>query len=767
MTDRRDLDKTEPVNPLKLSDFNMADEVLRGGAQIRRPVLPSELNAKGTERQPAEDAARFPESYYRGKNNPWYPIDTPPKRDQDQLPKGTLPRLDREDRPGGWGVHYFDNKDVPDRRIPRPPKPEEKPDTRNDGGITSPDTIQTPFISDTDARNSVYINADARSLYATGAITGAAINGGTHAMDRYTGAIAPEARTGVAAFWRDNLSPSQRAVPERRVVFNHIDTQILPQAQIEATTRASTFARHAGFRTDLQSRLVSEIPTGPISDLERRFFDARVEIVRNDALFSRTNIIANAGTPEQVALRQRLFTTHDATQLATQADDYWMATQANLNARTGLAEAQASRHAALARLTQAERGSITTATGALLQGAGRGLLVTTGVVAADMVLDKALGNDPSLSNSAHWGLQGIGMPVLLASNLSVTGKVIGSVGMVLGSHALDKAWGPPTGSFSPFARPSLPEIGLATAGALTPVADGRVRLALAAGGYALGKTWNYLDAKYELTGRTEPRLRDEAEAAVDYDMKSPSQARFMFAAGEMKKFADKNEAAAAVLIKNWTLDHREGFAIEKERSSAALMLGFGESVLERGTRVDQDKFDKDGVRILAGMDYDLGGESANYFRATLGNLQTAERLAQSNKGRRITGGVIDDSYIADLQAAQQHTRRNLDRIYADHNIAEVYTQVTKALSSHPDQMRKFGENLAEYSKVLTDTDPKYKAKILRDLALVHVAFGDKEPSIGGSREHYVNAQKYLDSSRLLDETSTDRAQIERLILRAR
>lgn len=722
------------------------------------PPLPPEFNAEGNNRQPNKDGVRFPEIEKRGKG-PWWPVDRPPER----LP-GEQRLFDREDKPGGWGVKWFEDEPLKPRP-PRPPepKPPEPPDTRNAGKVVYPEDIQTPLMSDNEATRSVNINADARALYLTGGATGAAVLGGTHLMDRYTGRVAPEQREGLTRFWRDHLSPSERAVPVRRELLNRIDTELLPPAEIAANAAGRTFARHRSFRADLISRLASEIPNGPTAPGELDFWRSRVQLVRNDTDFTRANIMMNSGTPEQVAARVRMFTTHEGSQLASQADDFWDASQANRTATDRLAAVRQSRHEALASVVQAQRGSISTASESLLRGAAGGLLVTTGAVIADNLLDRALGNNPDLSNSAHWGLQGIGMPLLLASRFSVPAKVAGSLALIGGSHALDKTYGPPTGVFSPFARPSLPEIGLATAGAMVPVADGRVKVALAAGGYMLGKAWNYLDAKYELTGRTEPGYRDAAIAATEFDIQQPSDRSLSFAVEEMKKFADKNEAAASVIIRNWNMEHPKSLAIENERSAGVMMLGFAEAMLEKGTRVDQEKFDKVGDRMLAGKDYDFGGQSANYFNAALDNLRAAEKLAKENKGRAITGGVIDAAYANDLSAAQSRANESLNRIYGAHDIDKVFAELKSSVDSHEKEMRQFGENLKEHGQLLTDRDPRYKAKIFRDLALLHLAYGERSISTNGERrEHYDRALSYLDSSRLLDSKAPDLQAIFRI-----
>ncbi len=712
----------------------------------RAPQMQQEQGPPPTT-QPRSNRDKFPDT-----SKDWWPTDRP-------VPQGPSWPFSKEDAPGGWGVHRF----TPPPTVPILwPPPDRPTGPVPDGPILKPDPIQPPRISDDDARKSPFINADARSIYLTAGGTGAAIGAGTHFADLYTGAIEPSERSGMVAFWRNNLSPSQRLVPERAATL-HTAEEALSGLRTEANATVHTFARQQRFRADLATELLSQIPTGPLPATESAWYNARVDLVRTDSLFRAQNIISNTGTDLEVQLRQKLFTQAESSRLVTQANDYWLANSNAIKAQGDLANGEAARNSAAQMLAQAERGSISTTGEALVRGLGSGLLVGTATVAADNLLDRALGNSPELANQAHWGIQGIGMPLLLLSRASLPTKVIGSLAMVGGSHVLDKYLGPPTGMFSAFARPSLPEIGLATAGALTPVRDMRVRAALAVGGWALGKAWNYLDSQYEITGKTEPRMRDEALAAIDYDMKSPSKDRFMFAADQVHKFSDKNDAAAAVMIKDWNSNSNALTSIEKERGSAALMLGVGESMLARGTRIDQIKWDKDGERMLAGANYDLGGQATTYLRAADGNLQAALKLAEANKGKELSGTVINDAYISQLRDLKTNSAASLEKVYAAHNIPAVYEQVKKEASAHSDEMRNYGENLAQYTKTVSDQEPRFKAKLSRDLAILHVAFGELDPSPGGKSEHFRNALRYVEQSARLDPNSPDQAAVLALL----
>lgn len=750
MTDSPQTISDDRADSNKLPPIDVGSIILSGGPSVsQRYRAPQMQQEKGPapSTQPRSNRDKFPDT-----SKDWWPTDKP-------VPQAPGWPFSKEDAPGGWGVHRF----VTPPAVPQPwPPPDRPTGPVPDGPILKPDPIQPPRISDDDARKSSYINADARSIYLTAAGTGAGMKVGTHLADLYTGSVEPSERTGMVAFWRNNLSPSQRLVPERAEVLKTAQ-DALPGLSTEAHATASTFVRQERFRAELATDLLSQIPSGPLPATESAWYNARVDLVRNDNLFRAENIIANTGTDAQVQLRQKLFTQTESTQLVTQANDFWQSNSSALNAEANLKAGEAAKNRAVQMLTQAERGSITTTGEALLRGAGAGLLLGTATVAADNLLDRALGNSPELANQAHWGIQGIGMPLLLLSRASLPGKVIGSLAMVGGSHVMDRYLGPPTGMFSAFARPSLPEIGLATAGALTPVRDIRVRAALAAGGWALGKTWNYLDARYEITGKTEPRMRDEALAAVDYDMKSPSKDRFMFAADQVHKFSDKNDAAASVMIKDWQGNNNSVTSIEKERGTAALMLGLGESMLARGTRIDQIKWDKEGKRMLAGTNYDLGGQATSFLRSADGNLQNALNLAQENKGKNLSSGVINDAYINQLKELKAASSASLDKVYGGHNIPAVYDEVKKEVSAYGDEMRSYGENLAQYAKTISETEPRFKAKISRDLAILHTAFGELDPTPGGRTEHFKNAMRYLEQAARLDPGAADQPAVLALL----
>lgn len=760
MSDRVSKDLKGTKDEGKFQPIDAAGMLLDGGPSVSarfRVPTPSPEQGPPPTTQPRSNRDKFPDT-----NRDWWPTDAP-------ITRGPSWPYSKEDAPGGWGVHWYDNpppRPVPPVPVPpdKPPVPPDKPPTPPgpvpDGTISRPDQIQPPRMNDEDARKSVNINADARSIYLTAGITGAGMGTGVHFADIYTGSIAPEARTGAVAFWRNNLSPSQRLVPGRSAALQAIEAQ-LPELRTTANATEHTFARQMRYRAELGDGLMAQIPSGPLPDTERAWYNARVDLVRDNRLFRAENIMANAGTQAEVDARQRLFTQLEASQMSSQANDFWAASRGSQAAQAALAEVEAGRNRAAQLLVQAERGSITTSTEAFLRGTGQGLLLASGTVLADCILDKALGNSPDLSNQAHWGVQGIGMPLLLLSRYSLPTKAIGALAMVGTSHLMDQYLGPPTGMFSAFARPSLPEIGLATAGALIPVQDMRLRAGLAVGGWALGKAWNYLDARYELTGRTEPRLRDETIAAVDMDMKSPSSDRFLFAADQMRKFSDRNDAASAVLVKDFFNSSSSAkTSIEKERGSAALMMGYGESMLARGSRIDQKRWDKDGERMLAGLDYDLGGEATNYLRAASGNLQDALKLARENKGKQISSGTVDDAYTSQLESLQAAVNKDLDKVYGRHDLTLVLSEVKKQLAAHPEELKAFGENLNQYAKNINESkEARFKSKISRDLAILHIAFGDADPTSGGQSEHMRNAQRYMEQAFNLDPNAADNPQL--------
>lgn len=722
------------------------------GSQLwpyRNSQIEQEKGPPPTE-QPRSNRPKFP---WDTTSKDWWPTDIP-------TPNQTY---NKEDKALGYGVHWADQPRIypqmpgdvkPPPVVPPGPGP-------IDGPITKPDIIQKPRMSDDDARKSVNINADARSIYLTAGLTGLGAGLGTHYADVYTGAIAPEARTGAAAFWRNNLSPSQRLVPERAGILSEIQGR-MPGLETEANAAAHTFERQVRYRNELIQNLTHEIPTTPLDPREAAWYRARVDLIGNDAHFNSTNIRMNAGTEAEVAARTRLFTTVQADGMVTQADDFWRANRKSVTAAGALERGQIAQNQATQMLYQAERGSITTRGEAALSGIGRGLAVASVTVVADNLLDRAMGNSPELSNSAHWGLQGIGMPLLLLSRTSLPTKLIGSLAMVGVSHLMDRQLGPPTGAFSPFARPSLPEIGLATAGALVPVEDRRIRAGLAIGGWALGKAWNYFDSKYELTGRTEPRLQYETLAALDSDSKVPTLGRFKFAQDQMRNLADRNDAASAVLIKDWQITSGSKTAIDRERGTAALMMGQADSMLSRGTRIDRDQWSKSGPTIGAGQDYDFGGQAGQYIRAAAGNLGDAVKLARENKGKNIESGTIDDAYIAQLTRLQESSVEAMNRIYGEHDILAVYKDVASKVKWNTEDMKAFGERLSQYEQTLKDSDARYKAKIERDLAMIHLAFGDNDSTTGGAREHFQKANYYLQNSFKLDPKAPDYSKVLQL-----
>jgi hypothetical protein len=64
---------------------------------------------------------------------------------------------------------------------------------------------------------------------------------------------------------------------------------------------------------------------------------------------------------------------------------------------------------------------------------------------------------------------------------------------------------------------------------------------------------------------------------------------------------------------------------------------------------------------------------------------------------------------------------------------------------------------------VSDTEPKYKAKLSRDLAILHVAFGDLDPTPGGKTEHFRNAMRYVEQAARLDPSAADQPAVLALL----
>lgn len=322
--------------------------------------------------------------------------------------------------------------------------------------------------------------------------------------------------------------------------------------------------------------------------------------------------------------------------------------------------------------------------------------------------------------------------------------------------------GAPTGMFSTFARPNVPETVLITASALAPIRDWRIKTGLIAGSWLAGRAYNLLNDRYEFEGKTQAKLQNDAQIYVDIDKQERSHATFMEAVARTSRFARENENAATLVLTDWQTANTSSSMLEMQRGRAALLTGLGTVRLEKGTRIDRNTYDS-GDRLLAGTNYDMGGEAANLLRTAHTALGDAQAFARANNGRSFNGRAIDDAEIAQYDRLKAHVQNQLDLIYGEHDIDRVVKELHSRVTNQGEDMRRFAEELKEFGNKLTDKDPAFKSKILRDLALLHIAFAGAASDSGAKRDHFVNAASYVERSRLLDRSNKDLAKIAKLL----
>lgn len=665
-------------------------------------------------------------------------------------------RIDRENHHGGWPVHRF----------PEQPGPGPGPGGTTPGRPIGPLDVPNPIVkrpgTEQEARNSVYHNTDGRYLLLAGAGTGALVQTSVWGLDKYTGAIDPCERSGWVKCWRDRFSPAQAAATERKWVLSTAESMLSIQ-----NTRLGIYERSLSHRdtvrTDLAQAYRLEIPRTPLSDLDRRFYEGRVDILHDKAKYNKDTILANAGSEVEVANRTKLFTQTEAEGLATHATKFWGSVAKRDEALKCVRAAELSRDNAAKAVVQAERGALTTGSDSLMKGLGQGLGIAALTIGADMALDKAMGNNPELKPYTSWGMQGVGLPLIFMSRLSTPGKIVCALGTVGLSHLIDRTIGPPTGMFSTFARPNVPEMVLVTGSLLAPVRDWRIKTAMVAGSWLAGRAYNLLNDRYEFEGTSQAKMQNDARTFVEVDKQERKEATFEDAVARTKRFAKDNENAATLLVSDWqAYSGGGGTLLEVQRGRAALMVGLGEARLDKGTRIDQREYDR-GDRVLAGLNYDLGGEAANFFRAAHTSLDECQKYARANKGRSVNGRAIDDAEIAQYDKLKQKVEQQLSAIYGSHDIDAVMKELRFRAQSQPDDLKRFGENLKGYADSLTDADPRHKSKILRDLSLLHVAFSNTADDPTTKSEHLSKAMQCYEIARRLNPDAPDMEKIRKLL----
>ncbi|MBI4533046.1 MAG: hypothetical protein HY711_03785, partial [Candidatus Melainabacteria bacterium] len=240
-----------------------------------------------------------------------------------------------------------------------------------------------------------------------------------------------------------------------------------------------------------------------------------------------------------------------------------------------------------------------------------------------------------------------------------------------------------------------------------------------------------------------------ADGAIDLwkqDKTERSASSMIKAIDEFKKLAKAEAGSVERYRDDWIKRARAGEVQDKiigHRGAAILLAAVGETQLEMGTQMSSlngqptsswlerlSPFSNKGREydyILAGKDIDLGGHAmANLAMARKVIDETKkyeETLLQSDPNATCRGTQVRRSEIDDLEVVGKRVDKDLERIYGRHDIAGIYQLLKETV--RPADTKDVDTYIKEpLRKKIGDggtSDPRYLAKLHRDLALVTLA----------------------------------------------
>ncbi len=183
--------------------------------------------------------------------------------------------------------------------------------------------------------------------------------------------------------------------------------------------------------------------------------------------------------------------------------------------------------------------------------------------------------------------------------------------------------------------------------------------------------------------------------------------------------------------------------------------------------------------ILPGSNLDLGGRAMTYLEGAKKSIEQAkvdtQALIDSDPNATVSGKKIDKAEISDLSTVEQRVGANLELIYGKHDIPAIYNDLVDFTSNlNQRTVARVKDQIQEKLKNPGSTDPRYLAKLHRDVALIYLVFADTKVAKastamgrdGSSADiNRKEALRWLKKARELDADNQDLPQLERIAKR--
>ena len=260
-------------------------------------------------------------------------------------------------------------------------------------------------------------------------------------------------------------------------------------------------------------------------------------------------------------------------------------------------------------------------------------------------------------------------------------------------------------------------------------------------------------------------LNKAAANALQQDLATRSEYSFENGVSLFKNLGKQNEVAPELQLRDWMSKQNTTNPITYLRGTALLADGLGEFRLDNGSRIDPASRRDTKAPILAGYNYDFGGEATNYLRFAASSLIQAQNYAIGHKGLTVDGQSMDDNYIHQLQTLQTNVESKLNVIYGAHDVNAAFGEIRNQVRVNSGDWQQGLVRLQHSLDALHSGDKRYIAKEARDVALGYYAEADYMASQNNGEDSkimYQYANKYLNIAMQDDGVAPDNVALQQI-----
>jgi hypothetical protein len=307
-------------------------------------------------------------------------------------------------------------------------------------------------------------------------------------------------------------------------------------------------------------------------------------------------------------------------------------------------------------------------------------------------------------------------------------------------------------------RPNFVDHVFVTASILAPIANKHKPLAVL-GTLALGRGYNYITRQTGLDGYNDSAdvLDNELSELRNIDTTSQSVRSFGNFVARAKQLGLSNPAVLEMRLVE-SMGRTNQHPLDQDRQTAALAYGLGLARLEKGSRLDVTDYSPTAY-LLSDRKYDFGCTAAEQLNSAVNSLERAAKWVKGHKGQTVNGRVMDDSYVQQHEELKGKVVSDLNKIYGEQNMGEVYSTAQTMIRTNLQPVMRFikegGEKLQSLGAELSPTDVRYAAKLSRDLCIANLAYAEKcADSNNGvdARAFLRSAEEHIKNSEALEKS---------------